>query len=322
MSKRRISDYPRAQTLEIFEGIECVQKIAADQIWNSFFKNMANRFDHLDIQYVSAKDYVAYLSPPCLSNNFQQKSLRIETMAPAGILSLSLVALLAVSKTSGSFQSANETRHLLDDEHRNQKHLLSHAEKLAELYYQNQLRERTKSLTYNAFIHLNPNYPCLHGVVPIGADTVDSIKDGHKFSCGIQHIKSSPIVYSFGSNKQQDFEQSMLYYRPDSRVYTHDILESHLPDMSVRDPKITYYATALGPSSSAKSVRSNEKIQFKLLHELMKERGHTYIDVLKIDIEGGEYPWVVNEPLDTFDRIGQLMIEVHRQGHGKLLVNV
>lgn len=238
------------------------------------------------------------------------------------ILPSSLLFLAIITKTSCSLQSSNETRHLLEDDHRSQKHLLAHGEKLAELYYQNQLKERAKSLTYNAFIHLNPNYPCLHGVVPIGADTLASVADGHKFSCGIQHIKSSPIVYSFGSNKQQDFEQSMLFYRPDSRVYTHDILESHLPDMNVRDPKITYYATALGPSSSANNMDVKEKVTFKLLHELMKERGHTYIDVLKIDIEGGEYPWVENEPLDTFNRIGQLMIEVHRQGHGTYFTNL
>lgn len=197
-------------------------------------------------------------------------------------------------------------------DHHYQKRMMSHGENLGELYYQHQLKERGRSLAYNSFIHLNPNYPCLHGVVPIGADTEESIMDGHKFACGIHHIKTGPIVYSFGSNQQQDFEMSMLQYRPDSIVFTHDILESHLPIPAERISNITYVASALGASSNKK-----DKTKYYLLHELMKERGHKYIDVLKIDIEGGEFVWLDNEPEETFSRIGQLMIEVHRSRSGK-----
>ena len=205
--------------------------------------------------------------------------------------------------------------HSSEINHQSKKHLLIHAEKLGELYYQNQLKERERSLNYNAFIHLTANYPCVHGVVPLGEDTPSSARDGHKFSCGIMHIKSNPIVYSFGSNTQQDFEMAVLHQRPDARIWTHDILENHLPAMKDRVASINYTATALG--LSANNI-ANKK--FKLLHEFMKERGHTYIDILKIDIEGGEYPWLANEPLDTFSRIGQLLIEVHRTGSGKCVL--
>lgn len=259
---------------------------------------------------------IAVLQGRCLSITIPSSNFAAAEMTVAWIVFCLPLLLSVISQTSSYSQHSNETlvlRHLLvgEKDHQNQKHLISHGEKLAEMYYQHQLEERTRSLSYNSFIHLNPNYPCLHGVIPIGADTQASVIDGHKFSCGILHIKSSPVVYSFGSNRQQDFEQSLLYYRPDSRVYTHDILESHLPLLAVRDPKITYVATALGPSSSSK-----KNVNFKLIHELMKERGHTYIDVLKIDIEGGEYLWIDNEPIETFTRIGQLMIEVHREDHG------
>ena len=191
-----------------------------------------------------------------------------------------------------------------------------YAEKLGELYYQNQLRERKRSLNYNLFIHLNPNYPCIHGVIPLGEDTPASIRDGHKFSCGIMQIKSDPIVYSFGSNQQQDFEMSVLNLRPDARIWTHDLLESNLPPFEKRLPTINYNATALGPSN-----QNNGNQKFKLLNNLMRERGHTYIDILKVDIEDGEFPWIANEPLDTFTRIGQLLIEVHRPGGGKRMCN-
>ena len=113
-------------------------------------------------------------------------------------------------------------------------------------------------------------------------------------------IKSTPIVYSFGSNRQQDFEQAVLFYRPDSQIFTFDLTENSLPPLDIRDPKVKFTATGLGSRPNA-----------KLLHELMKDNNHTYIDILKIDIEGGEYEWLRSEPAETFKRIGQLLIEVH-----------
>ena len=41
------------------------------------------------------------------------------------------------------------------------------------------------------------------GVTPLGEDSEGSTEDGHKFGCGIPLISSVPIIYSFGSNKQQ-----------------------------------------------------------------------------------------------------------------------
>ena len=48
-----------------------------------------------------------------------------------------------------------------------------------------------------------------------------------------------------------------------------------------------------------------------MLNEIMHYFNHTYVDVLKIDIEGNEYVWMRAEPLSIFGRIGQLLIEVH-----------
>lgn len=54
-----------------------------------------------------------------------------------------------------------------------------------------------------------------------------------------------------------------------------------------------------------------------LVHEMMKQNNHTYIDILKVDVEGSEYSWIEAEPAHTFDRIGKLLIEVHNFDHGK-----
>ena len=219
-----------------------------------------------------------------------------------------LVAVLVATTLTPS----RSDPHSSENKHHTKKQLLLHAEALGERYYQYQRGERARSLTYNAFIHLNANYPCIHGVIPLGEDTGASAVDGHKYSCGIMHIKTDPIVYSFGSNRQQDFEFAVLHQRPDARIWTHDILPGNLPLPEKRISAINYTATALGPSSA-----NNGEVKYKLIHDFMKERGHTYIDILKIDIEGGEFPWIANEPLETFTRIGQLLIEVHRFNGGK-----
>ena len=202
-------------------------------------------------------------------------------------------------------------------------------EKLSELYFQHQLKQRIGEPTINSYTSIDANYPCLYGITPIGQDDKASAEDGHKFACGIHHISSRPIVYSFGSNRQQDFEKSILFYRPDALVYTFEINPDHLPpekglptplfsftkkkQPELRDPKIVFTVLGLGPPS-------NGTVKMMLVHEIMKMLNHTYVDVLKIDIEGGEHPWVKAEPIETFTRIGQLLLEVHNFLPGNILI--
>jgi len=46
------------------------------------------------------------------------------------------------------------------------------------------------------------------------------------------------------------------------------------------------------------------------LTTLMKMNGHRYIDVMKIDVEGGEWDFIEREGF-LLHRVGQLLIEVH-----------
>ena len=197
-------------------------------------------------------------------------------------------------------------------------------EQLSELYFQNQLRERKSKPALHSYTLIGANYPCLYGVTPIGQDDKASVNDGHKFACGIHHIKSRPIVYSFGSNRQQDFEKSILFYRPDALVYTFEIKANNLPNEGERDPNIVYTVVGLGPTPVVSRMRmraSVAPVKMMLVHEIMKMLNHTYVDVLKIDIEGGEHPWVKAEPTDTFTRIGQLLLEIHNFVPGNILID-
>lgn len=162
---------------------------------------------------------------------------------------------------------------------------------------------------------VSPDFPCVRGVVPLGFDTAASIEDGHKFACGVAHISGNPIVYSFGSNRKQDFELSFLQHRPDAHVFTFDVLESHLPPQAQRSPLISYNAVGLGGWLDSSSTGSGagsggSALIWQPLTEIMRARNHSYIDVLKVDIEGGEWAWLQHEAR-LLDRVGQLLIEVH-----------
>jgi hypothetical protein len=112
-----------------------------------------------------------------------------------------------------------------------------------EKYYNEQKDERYV-LVAGDINRVHPNFPCVYGTIPLGSETSQGIDDGHKFACGIQFIKGEPILYSFGSCKDQSFELSFLEYRPDAKVYIFEIDPNNLPNE--RDPRITYFNVGLG----------------------------------------------------------------------------
>lgn len=217
----------------------------------------------------------------------------------------------------GSSASENDTelhkKHLRSHDHR----MFWEFERLAELYSRYHLtywsrfnkfapRNMRKREWCVQYLKTTPDFPCVRGIVPLGFDSKASIDDGHKFACGISYIGAEPIVYSLGSNRQQDFEMAFLQLRPDSKIWTFDVLESHLPPVNQRSPSISYNLLGIG----GYGVAQNKDPLFQPLADMMNSRNHTYIGVLKIDVEGAEWFWLENEP-NTLDRIGQLLIEVH-----------
>jgi Methyltransferase domain len=192
-------------------------------------------------------------------------------------------------------------------------------EHLAELYHKNQLKERSVRIvkgggSENVLDFLQANFPCLYGEVPVGLDDRASIVDGHKFACGIDHILGPPIVYSFGCNRQIDFERGFLNSRPDAIVHVFDVNKLNLfESVEVNDSRITFHHLGLGPNSD------NPQFPLKMLKDIMIMLNHTYVDVLKVDIEGGEYAWMDNEAPDVMSRVGQLLIELHCFAMGKRL---
>lgn len=178
-------------------------------------------------------------------------------------------------------------------------------EKIAEKYYNSLLVERKQTLsdlTNDAFLKINPQFPCLFGEVPITKqDENDAlVTDGHKYACGLKAISGKPIVYSLGS-KDQDFELGVLKYRPEAEIYVFELKSINIPPEAEQDSRITYYNIGLG---------YNDPKKLKPLVEMMRTLEHTYIDVLKMDIEYAEWHWLARET-NLLDRVGQLLIEVH-----------
>ena len=115
------------------------------------------------------------------------------------------------------------------------------SEELSELYYTAQKMERNdqKFQLIPSVVHrFRPNYPCLAGTVPLGLGDVGSgdgggsgatIRDGHQYACGLHAITGTPIVYSFGCYRRQDYEKSVLKHRPDAVIAIYELL----PDMLV-----------------------------------------------------------------------------------------
>lgn len=161
-----------------------------------------------------------------------------------------------------------------------------HFEKLGELYYQSQKVEREKKRQWAHEFHiLTGNYPCVRGVNPIGLSTAASIEDGHKFGCGIPSISGSPIVYSFGSHRQQDFETAMLQIRPDSSIFTFELVADMLPAMEDRLHGVSFFNIGLGYSQTPAGA-------FKTFAQIMHMLNHSYVDVVKMDVEGYEWHWI------------------------------
>lgn len=155
---------------------------------------------------------------------------------------------------------------------------LKELEDRAELYYENQKEERIKkNHMQSSYPHINANFPCLMGIEPIGTNDSFSVLDDHKFSCGLSKIKKEPIVYSFGSCKTQNFETGVLELRPDSKIFVFEINSANMVPIESRFKSVKYFNVGLGYSAQG---------NLQTLHQIMTSLNHTYIDVLKMDIEG------------------------------------
>ena len=150
------------------------------------------------------------------------------------------------------------------------------------------------------------------------------IGDGGKWVCGVETLMQRPgcVVYSFGSNGDTEFEEAVLA-TTQCEVHVFD------PTLSVEAlaklrklPKIQFHPIGLGPKNQqiqmnddlmTMGTRRVQPMNMHTLPTIMRTLNHTWIDVLKIDIEGFEYSVLqkLMKTSKTWLPVTQLLVEFH-----------
>lgn len=154
--------------------------------------------------------------------------------------------------------------------------------------------------------------------------------DGGKWICGMSlltsRIDKPCLVYSFGISTDASFEEEILL-RTSCMIYAFDPSIGSLPKPSFIDliywdelkrTRIIFHKLALSDSSGS----SKQHALMAHLYDIMNRYNHSYIDILKVDIEGAE--WLLFDDLfqnSNKERtplpVGQLLIELHYQSMTK-----
>lgn len=152
-----------------------------------------------------------------------------------------------------------------------------------------------------------PLYPC-NGTMVSGQD--ERFENGRhpeykernpKFLCNLHTIKSPCVIYSFGSWDEISFEVGMdAILKCDLHVFD----PSKLPD---KETAVKHHFTTHSWGISAKNIGEN----MKTLGTIMRQLGHDYVDVLKMDVEGAEEEALPEMKSLLSEKVGQIAMEFH-----------
>ncbi len=151
---------------------------------------------------------------------------------------------------------------------------------------------------------------------PAVMEKLGKLSDGGKWVCGVDSFLQRPgcVVYSFGSDGDTSFEEAILN-RTACAVFTFD--PTLAPGVQARVeavPGIEFAAVGLGAVDGDAAI-GGRTLPVRTLATHMRERGHTWVDLLKIDVEGAE--WEVLESLVAGTGgggplpVGQAQVEFH-----------
>jgi len=161
-----------------------------------------------------------------------------------------------------------------------------------------------------------PAFQCPHHVERIGQRG-----DGGKWVCGVERVarQDKCVVYSFGINGESSFESALLTRAPGCEVWGYDYsVFTWGPEIN-NDPELMkrahFQPWALGGSDNHTDT---DYPRYWTLDSLMKHNGHTFIDILKVDIEGSEFDaltaFLDAHPNGDVLPVGQIQLEIHAGG--------
>ncbi|KAG0308190.1 hypothetical protein BGZ98_008698 [Dissophora globulifera] len=200
---------------------------------------------------------------------------------------------------------------------RNTRQILDRAEQ----YYQRILKQRAQWLQELGHGESNFNpwdymfwwwyFPASFNC-PFDIQRVGPLSDGGKWICGMSLYEEAPrpkcVIYSFGVNYETRFEGEMLD-RTECEIWAYDASVKSMGPETHGRPGAYFRPYFVGDRDYVDA----QGIQWKTLRTLMRENGHDWIDILKVDIEGAEYP-TFNAIMDDFGEVlpfSQLQIEIH-----------
>ena len=154
---------------------------------------------------------------------------------------------------------------------------------------------------------------------------VGALGDGGKWVSDPQSLKTGTVVYAFGAGTEISFDTEMagLYgcevhcFDPGPSVERN--FAQCRPGQPLGKGTFSFHALGLGPVSldpekADDLVIEDQKCKVKRLGEIAAELKHSHVDILKIDIEGGEMA-ALTEILTsgTLKSLGvkQLLVEFH-----------
>ncbi len=153
-----------------------------------------------------------------------------------------------------------------------------------------------------------PAYSC-----PWDVQRVGRLGDGGKWVCGMskyESVTSRPlIVYSFGVANESSFEAEMLA-RTNAKVFAFDFSTDGFGPEVVTGHNRAYFEK-IGVRGEDSHQNGTE---FQSLKSIMQRHRHTYVDIVKMDIEGDEFPALsalMDEYTDQKIPIGQLLVKIH-----------
>ncbi|KAF7312626.1 Methyltranfer-dom domain-containing protein [Mycena indigotica] len=154
---------------------------------------------------------------------------------------------------------------------------------------------------------------------PFPTYRVGTLVEGGLWVCGLERVLNSrpkPIVYSlnYATPAYSSFEQDMLRRSPGCEIYGFDANATAIG--ALRWP----WGDANNMQSDARvhfnkfGIADNNATQYRSLDSVMKHFGHDFVDILRIDLEGGEFPVLTSMIADNGDKplpFGQLLLEFH-----------
>jgi FkbM family methyltransferase len=136
--------------------------------------------------------------------------------------------------------------------------------------------------------------------VGVGQDITWDLAMIRRFGCTVHAFDPTPRCRKWLESQQPPRE---FVFHPFG-LSNHDGIATFV--MRSDDPTWSSY----NPSDNAAGANEVVKLDVRRLESLMKDLGHTHVDVLKMDIEGGEFD-VLTDMLAGSVRPRQLLVEFH-----------